>query len=215
MMNIPRHKVFISYYHEDDQEYKNELINMCEFDKDLWQMVSIFEDYSVHEDEIDDNGMTDEQVRCEIRDNYIAGATVLILLCGKNTKHRKHIDWEIHAAMYDSQKNPKMGILVIDLPSIATQSTMIACNDDEREILGPYEKWIPASRELNDIHNAHPYLPERIATNLTREDVDITIASWNRICNDPHSIKVLIDNAFKRRNKNNYDHSAKLKGRNS
>ncbi len=24
--NVPRHKVFISYYHKDDQEYKNRLI---------------------------------------------------------------------------------------------------------------------------------------------------------------------------------------------
>ena len=31
-MSIDRHRVFISYYHKDDQAYKNQLINMTEFD---------------------------------------------------------------------------------------------------------------------------------------------------------------------------------------
>ena len=87
-MSIAKHKVFISYYHKDDQEFKNALL-------DANDEYGLFEDYSVHEDEIDDTGMTDEQIRCEIRDNYIKNATVLLLLCGENTRKRKYIDWEI------------------------------------------------------------------------------------------------------------------------
>jgi hypothetical protein len=30
----------------------------------------------------------------------------------------KFIDWEVHASMYDSEKNPKMGIVCINLPEI-------------------------------------------------------------------------------------------------
>ena len=119
-MSIDRHRVFISYYHHDDQDYKDVLINMKEFDWSTMRTQSIFEDCSVHQDEIDDTYMTDEQIRKEIRDNYIKDATVLILLCGQNTKRRKFIDWEIHAAMYDSDVNPKMGILIINLPSISS-----------------------------------------------------------------------------------------------
>jgi hypothetical protein len=62
--------------------------------------------------------MTDEQIRREIRDDYIAGATVLVLLCGEHTKERKYIDWEIQAAMTDAETNHKMGIVVVNLPSI-------------------------------------------------------------------------------------------------
>ena len=102
-----RHKVFISYYHKDDQQYKDYLINMQELNTQTWQRQSIFEDYSVHENEIDDTGLTSEQIRCIIRDEYIKDATVLILLCGQNTKSRKHVDWEIHAAMYNSDVNLK------------------------------------------------------------------------------------------------------------
>lgn len=215
MVTIPRHKVFISYYHEDDQDYKNALINMREYDFDKGQYISIFKDCSVHENEIDDTDMTDEQIRCEIRDNYIADASVLILLCGENTKRRKYIDWEIHAAMYNSEKNPKMGILVIDLPSIEYSSKMLACGTDEEKAMGANINWEPASKEYSEIQKAHPYLPERIATNLCREDVAISIANWDSICNNTQSIKLLIDNAYNRRNKNNYDTSAKLRRRNS
>ena len=70
-MYIPRHKVFISYYHHDDQTYKDILINMQELNPDTWQLQSIFEDCSVHENEIDDTGLTSEQIRCIIRDEYI------------------------------------------------------------------------------------------------------------------------------------------------
>ena len=101
MSDIPRHKVFISYYHADDQYYKNYLIGMKEYIPNFGYQ-SIFDDYSVHENEVDDAGLTDEQVRRIIRNDYIQDATVLVLLCGQNHKRRKHIYWEIHAAMYDS-----------------------------------------------------------------------------------------------------------------
>lgn len=215
MSNINRHRVFISYYHNDDQYYKDVLINMKEYDYEKKQYISIFDDYSVHENEIDDTGMTDEQIRCEIRDNYIKNATVLILLCGVNTKKRKHIDWEIHAAMYDSETNPKMGILVINLPSISNSSKMLACGKDEEEAIGPNIKWVPASKKISDLRKSYPYMPERILTNMTKEDVTISVANWNNICNNTNAIKLLIDNAFKRRETNCYDHSAPLRRKNS
>lgn len=214
MSNIPRHKVFISYFHQDDQYYKNVLINMKELDNTKLQLISIFDDYSVHEDEIDDTDMSDEQIRCEIRDNYIKNATVFILLCGKNTSKRKHIDWEIHAAMYDSDVNPKMGILVINLPSISATSKMLACGKDEQNVMGANLTWTPASKDITSLRKDYPYMPERIIKNMTRDNVKISVANWENICNDTDSIKLLIDNAFKRKDVNCYDHSAPLQGRN-
>lgn len=70
-MDIPRHKVFISYYHKDDQQYKDYLINMQEWNSQTWQLQSIFDDYSVRENDIDDTGLTSERIRCIIRDEYI------------------------------------------------------------------------------------------------------------------------------------------------
>lgn len=216
MNNIPRHKVFISYYHADDQEYKNQLIDMKEYNSNLRQLQSVFEDYSVHKNEIDDTGLTSEQIRRIIRDDYIKDATVLILLCGKNTKYRKHIDWEIHAAMYDSNVNPKMGILVINLPSISGEQGMLACGKSEEQAMGnSLTTWTPLQKDVAYIEKKYPYLPHRIITNIARENVSISIVNWDVISGDVDKLKYFIDTAFNRRKTNDYDHSELLKGRNS
>ena len=215
MNNIPRHKVFISYYHADDQHYKNYLIDMKEYIPYLGYQ-SIFDDYSVHEDEVNDTNLTDEQVRRIIRNDYIQDATVLVLLCGQNTKHRKHIDWEIHAAMYDNDVNPKMGILVINLPSISGKQNMLACGNDEEQVMGnAYTTWIPIQKDIAHIENDYPYLPNRIVTNIARSNVSISIVNWNVIADNPYKLKYLIDKAFNRRKTNDYDHSEPLRSRNS
>lgn len=215
MSDIPRHKVFISYYHADDQNYKNYLIRMKEYIPNFGYQ-SIFDDYSVHENEVDDAGLTDEQVRKIIRNDYIQDATVLVLLCGQNTKRRKHIDWEIHAAMYDSEVNPKMGILVINLPSISEKQNMIACGNDEEKVMSSaFTKWTPIHKDVAYIEHNYPFLPNRIVVNIARNNVSISVVNWDVIANDAEKLKYLIDKAFQRRKINNYDHSEPLRRRNS
>jgi hypothetical protein len=210
-MYIPRHKVFISYYHHDDQTYKDILINMQELNPDTWQLQSIFEDCSVHENEIDDTGLTSEQIRCIIRDEYIKDATVLILLCGQNTRKRKHIDWEIHAAMYDSEKNPQMGILVINLPTI--NQSVRASTNEEKPLLSDNGHWF-SLKTRQEFEQYYPYMPSRIIDNFIK-DVPITVVEWNRVQGDPQILKQLIDNAYSRRFEVTYDHSAPLRRQNS
>ena len=210
-MYIPRHKVFISYYHHDDQTYKDYLINMQELTPDTWQLQSIFEDCSVHENEIDDTGLTSEQIRCIIRDEYIKDATVLILLCGQNTRKRKHIDWEIHAAMYDSDKNPQMGILVINLPNI--NQSVRASTNEEKPLLSDNGHWF-SLKTRQEFEQYYPYMPSRIIDNFIK-DVPITVVEWNRVQDNPQILKQLIDNAYSRRFEVTYDHSAPLRRQNS
>ncbi len=210
-MYIPRHKVFISYYHHDDQYYKDQLIKINEINPHTWQKQSIFENCSVQENEISDNGLTSEQIRCIIRDEYIKEATVLILLCGQNTKRRKHIDWEIHAAMYDSLVNGQMGIVVINLPTI-TQNIRASSND-EKPLLSDGGGWYRLENRC-DYEKYYPYMPSRIIDNFVK-DVPITVVDWNRIVCNSQILKQLIDNAFNRRFNFSYDHSAPLRKQNS
>lgn len=210
-MYVPRHKVFISYYHHDDQIYKDIMINMQELNSETWQLQSIFEDCSVHENEIDDTGLTSEQIRCIIRDEYIKDATVLILLCGQNTRKRKHIDWEIHAAMYDSDKNPQMGILVINLPTI--NQSVRASTNEEKPLLSDNGNWF-SLKTRQEFEQYYPYMPSRIIDNFIK-DVPITVVEWNRAKGDPQILKQLIDNAYSRRFEVTYDHSAPLRRQNS
>lgn len=210
-MSIARHRVFISYYHHDDQRYKDYLIKMQEFNIETMQMQSIFEDFSVHEKEIDDAGLSSEQIRCIIRDEYIKDATVLILLCGENTKKRKHIDWELHAAMYDSPANRQMGIIVINLPTI--KQGICASSEEEKPLLSDFGQWYSIDNRA-EFEAQYPYMPSRIIDNFVKE-VPITVVEWSRIENHPTILKQLIDNAFNRRFDFTYDHSSPLRRQNS
>lgn len=211
-MDIPRHKVFISYYHLDDQQYKNNLTEL-KYYKQYFGFESVFDDYSVGIGDIDDEDLTDEQIRIKIRDEYISDATVLVLLCGKNTKYRKHIDWEIHAAMYDSESNPQLGIIVINLPYIV-QSSRIS-DETEKEIIDPLKnkKWVKF-KNRSEFEEAYPYMPSRIIDNFVK-DIPITVVDWNVVYNNPNELMRLIDNAFKRKKDLKYDHSALLRKNNS
>ena len=212
---IPRHKVFISYYHADDQEYKNQLIDTNNLYKSFGN--AIFVDYSVHEDEIDDTDLTSEQIRQIIRDDYIKDATVLILLCGENTKTRKHIDWELHAAMFDTQKNPKLGILVVNLP-IISQSCK-ASGDKEKELVSPSSIWTSVSTR-KEYEEKYPYIPDRIIDNFAAAIADdsiipIAVVNWSRVCN-VDILKQLIDIAYNRgHSEKYYSNSRKMRERNS
>lgn len=200
---MKKHKVFISYYHKDDQEYKNEL---------LWQnkLYDLFDDFSVHENEIDSTGMTTDRIRKTIRDFYIKDATVLILLCGKNTCRRKFIDWELHAAMYDTKKNPKMGILVINLPSIEKQWVRVSDEEEKALIAGNVNgEWVSLTAR-SEYEKEFPYMPSRIIDNFVK-DIPISVVSWSRINHNPDVLKELIHNAYSRRKCINYCNGAKLK----
>ena len=106
--SVPRHKVFISYYHEDDQEYKNRLVQALD---------SSSVDKSVSPGDIHPQNMRVDEIRRRIRDDHIADATVTIVLIGPCTWQRKHVDWEISASLIDRRNNQRCGLLGILLPT--------------------------------------------------------------------------------------------------
>ena len=197
-----KHKVFISYHHQNEQNYKDELITQNE-------LYGLFQDYSVGMDEIDDSD-SDETIRTIIRDEYIKDATVLILLCGKETKYRKFIDWELEAAMFDTEKNPKLGILVISVPEI--HQSIRAGENEEKPSLSDTDGWFSISTREEYVKH-YPYMPDRIIDNFVNS-VPISVVEWNRIDNQPGRLRYLIDKAFEKRTKCNYKNDRPMMGRN-
>lgn len=206
-MKIDKHKVFISYYHKDDQSYKDYLTDTLNKNYDL------FVDWSVREKEIDDSGKSSETIRKIIRDDYIRESTVLILLCGENTSKRKHVDWEIHAAMYDTELNPKMGIIVINLPDIENKQSVRVISESQKEIIAPNSTW-HSLKTRKEFEEYYPYLPGRIIDSLLIGS-PITIVNWSRIKSNPDILKNLIDIAYKNRKTAKYDLSSLLRRNNS
>ena len=171
-MNITKHKVFISYHHDNDQWYKNELLI-------LNKLHNIFIDGSVDTGDIDDR-LDNETIRQIIRDNYLKDTTVTILLVGTETKNRKHIDWELKSSMINGAVNKKSGILVINLPS--TGSTYYtATHSGEKEKVHPENNsWMSIDTRA-EYERRYPYLPARIIDNLLKTEAKISVVNWGEI----------------------------------
>lgn len=110
LWNTPRHKVFVSYHHANDQAYRNAFENLFVNIHDV--MISM----SVQIGEIAPNLAT-ETVRQKIRDEYLRDSTVTVVLIGAQTWQRKHVDWEIGSSIRNTAFNPRSGLLGIILPT--------------------------------------------------------------------------------------------------
>lgn len=104
---LTKRKTFISYYHYDDQYYKNELKNLV---SDL--IVS----KSVEAGDINTDVSTD-YIKQLIQKGHLADTTVLIVLIGNKTKCRKHVDWEISGALNLKVGDNYAGVLGLILPN--------------------------------------------------------------------------------------------------
>ena len=105
-----RHNVFISYHHENDEEYKER------FEYLFSDIYDILETKAVNDGDIDPNLDTDT-IRQKIRDEFIRQATVTIVLIGSKTWKRKHVDWEISSSIRKTKLNSRTGLLGIILPT--------------------------------------------------------------------------------------------------
>jgi len=105
-----RHNVFVSYHHANDQGYRNE------FERLFSDKHNIMVSKSVQIGDLDPNLKT-ETIRQKIRDEYLRDSTVTVVLIGKDTWKRKHVDWEISSSIRGTTLNPRNGLIGILLPS--------------------------------------------------------------------------------------------------
>lgn len=198
------HRVFISYHHANDQVYKDLLV-------DIGEKYGLFVDWSVDTGDISDD-LTDQQIREQIRDNYLRDSTVTIVLVGTETKNRKHVDWEIYSSMYDGKINKKSGIIVINLPSIGIPRC-IAAHSGEKENVFPDERnWVEIG-SADELRQIYPYMPERIIDNLVKSDVKISVINWDDLTTD--KLKYMIEKAYEDKASCIYDLSRPMRRRNS
>ena len=109
--NLPyiqtKRKMFISYYHKEDQAYKEKFKNLT---SDLIINKSV-EDGDISAD------VKDEYIKQLIQKGFLSDTTVLIVLIGNKTKCRKHIDWEISGALNLKVGDSYAGLLGLKLPN--------------------------------------------------------------------------------------------------
>ena len=204
------HKVFISYHHENDQWYKDKLV-------EIGYQHSIFIDKSVDTGDISDD-LSDQRIREKIRDDYLRDSTVTIVLVGTETKHRKHVDWEIYSSMYDGTVNKKSGIVVFNLPETGSELVTAPHSEEERNLY-PDLSWTSLSWTSIDTRaeyeRRYPCVPDRLIDNLLKSEAKVSIVPWDRIKNDPKRLEFLVDVAFRDRVNCEYDLHRPMRRRNS
>ena len=107
---IPRHKVFVSYHHERDQQYRDALERMFA-DMDEIQISK-----SAQIDDIDPD-LDVEIVRQKIRDECLRDSAVTVVLIGSETWKRKSVDWEIGSSLRNTESSSCSGLLGMILPT--------------------------------------------------------------------------------------------------
>ena len=199
------HKVFISYHHCNDQDYKEDLVALARHEK-------IFIDKSVDTEDIDDS-LPDERIREIIRDEYLRDSTVTIVLVGQDTKRRKHVDWEIYSSMFDGKVNKKSGIVVVNLPG--TSDYFTAPRPREKKVVYPdIEDWTKVSTRA-EYERRYPHMPARIVDNLLKREAKVSVVPWERVVSSPTRLKYLVDAAFDDRANCQYDLSRPMRRANS
>lgn len=205
---MAKHKVFISYHHENDQSYKDALVKWNE-------SVEVFIDKSVDTGDISDE-LTDEEIRVKIRDEYLRDSTVTIVLVGKDTAGRKHVDWEIYSSMKDGPVNKKSGIVVILLPSVTGSTThLYAANGlAEKSLYPQITNWNNLSTRENLLWGGFEKIPERIVDSLMN-GAKISVTTWDEIVRDSSIVGKLIDMANENKDAIEYDLSRPMRRHNS
>ncbi len=105
--NISKRNVFVSYYHNDDQDKRQEFDNLFS---------DLIINQSVKLGDIDGENSSDYISRL-INQGYMKDTTVLAVLLGPKTKCRKHVDWEIGGALNLKVGDRYAGLLGIRLPT--------------------------------------------------------------------------------------------------
>lgn len=106
---ITRRNVFVSYHHANDQWDREKFEAL--FAKHYGIMIT----KSVQLGDINPLLPTNT-IRQKIRDDYLRSSTVTVVLIGKETWKRKHVDWEIGSSIRSTTRNKRSGLLGIILP---------------------------------------------------------------------------------------------------
>ncbi len=109
LLNRSKPRLFVSYQHSNDQGWY-----------DLF--VSTFGDaYELFSDNSVDRAIRSEATMYldrRIREEYISGTSITVVLCGSETWKRKFVDWELHATL-----DKEHALLAIVLPTAARLDT--------------------------------------------------------------------------------------------
>jgi hypothetical protein len=139
LKSYTRHKTFISYHHEDEEEVER-FISTFDHDKDV--LIARGIGASMAGDVIDSE--SDDYIKRRIRDLYLRESTVTLVLVGQQTWGRRFVDWEVAASLRNTSGTSRNGLLAITLPSAADYAgkKLPARVQDNVESTSGYARWM-------------------------------------------------------------------------
>ena len=115
MADQVRHKTFISYHHEDQEEV-DRFIETFDHDRDVFIARAVGSEQTM-EELIDSDD--DDYVMRRIREKYLSDSTVTLVFIGKDTWSRMFVDWELAASLHQGPKAGALnGVLAILSPEL-------------------------------------------------------------------------------------------------
>lgn len=153
MSNV-RHKCFISYHH-DNQDEVDQFVATFDHDRDVFIARGLGQEMA--QDIIDSDNTS--YVMQRIRELYLIDSTVTIVLMGKCTWARRYVDWEIQASLRHGQTVTANGLLGIKLPSHPMRNGQfpnrlnanLKQSDDQEDC---YARWIEYPTRSDTLANA-------------------------------------------------------------
>jgi MTH538 TIR-like domain (DUF1863) len=109
-----RRKCFLSYHHADQDAVDN-FTRTFDHSHDAFIVRGLGQEMA---QDIIDSTDTDYIMR-RIRDLYVGGSSVTLVMIGHCTWARRYVDWEIQASLRNSDQTRPNGLLGIKLPSYA------------------------------------------------------------------------------------------------
>lgn len=199
--NRPRHRVFVSCDERDDK-FKARITKLTYKPYFLDAVKPVFLDCYFTKFEVQDDGQDEAEIIRKVREVDLLNASVLILLCGTNTKNNMQIDWQLRAAM--TREKP-LAIVVLNLPTIAKQQGMRAGETEDIEFLDELLSE-DTCRSRAEFVVKFPYLPERIIDNLTawvteEKIFSISVIDWEKVSKHPYNLKQIVSIAYMRMHK--------------
>ena len=197
-------RVFISYHHMREQHIKEELLS-------LNKRYQLFVDCSVTTGDIDER-LAPQEIRQKLRREYLSESTVLLLIVGRETRYRKHVDWELYSSMYNGSTYGRSGVVVILAPDCQSDF-YTAPFDRVKEGLYPGATNWKSIESREEFESRYEHLPARIIDNLLMPESLISVTNWSKIQENPMCLRLLIGCAHDARGKIECDMSRDMRMR--
>lgn len=109
-----KRRCFISYHHDDQSE-------VDDFVKTFDHAWNLLDARGLGQEMTDDiiNSTNSDYVMVRIRDLFLRGSSVTLVMLGRCTWARRYVDWEIQASLRQDRGIVPNGLLGIKLPSFA------------------------------------------------------------------------------------------------